>query len=80
MSVANTHSHRRGIMRQIYAETLATPYAQQSRASSGSRWVLVTVCLAVLLAQVDTSVVNLALRSRAALPANRCGWMRRVWC
>jgi len=49
-------------MRQIYAQTLATPYAQQSRARSGSRWVLVTVCLAVLLAQVDTSVVNLATR------------------
>ncbi len=50
-------------MRQIYEQTLATPYAQQTRARSGSRWVLTTVCLAVLLAQVDTSVVNLALRS-----------------
>jgi len=50
-------------MRQIYAHTLATPYAQQSRARSGSLWVLMTVCLAVLLAQVDTSVVNQALRS-----------------
>lgn len=50
-------------MQQIYEQTLATPYAQQTRARSGSRWVLTTVCLAVLLAQVDTSVVNLALRS-----------------
>ena len=50
-------------MRQIYEQTLATPYAQQTRAGSGSRWVLVTVCSAVLLAQVDTSVVNLALQS-----------------
>ncbi len=50
-------------MRQIYEQALATPYAQQTRARSGSRWVLTTVCLAVLLAQVDTSVVNLALRS-----------------
>ena len=50
-------------MPRVYAQTLATPYAQQSRTRSGSRWVLATVCLAVLLAQVDTSVVNLALRS-----------------
>ena len=63
MLVADTHSHQRDTMRQIYAQTLATPYAQQSRVGSGSRWVLVTVCSAVLLAQVDTSVVNLALQS-----------------
>jgi MFS transporter, DHA2 family, methylenomycin A resistance protein len=50
-------------MPRVYAQTLATPYAQRSRTRSGSRWVLVTVCLAVLLAQIDTSVVNLALRS-----------------
>jgi hypothetical protein len=29
---------------------------------TGTRWLLVTMCLAVLLAQVDTSVVNLAMR------------------
>jgi hypothetical protein len=63
MLVANAPSHRPDLMRQSYAQTFAKPYAQQSRARSGSRWVLVTVCLAVLLAQVDTSVVSLALRS-----------------
>ena len=62
--MAITHSHRQDMMRQIYAQSLATsPCAQQSRTRPGSRWVLATACLAVLLAQVDTSVVNLALRS-----------------
>jgi DHA2 family methylenomycin A resistance protein-like MFS transporter len=44
--------------------------AQRGRAASGfatgTRWLLVTMCLAVLLAQVDTSVVNLAMRSIGA--------------
>src|ERR1700742_691319 len=44
--------------------------AQRGRAepgfATGTRWLLVTMCLAVLLAQVDTSVVNLAMRAIGA--------------
>jgi MFS transporter, DHA2 family, methylenomycin A resistance protein len=51
-------------MRQMSASALADRSAQRSGA--GGPAILTTTCLAVLLAQVDTSVVNLALRSIAA--------------
>ncbi len=38
----------------------------ESAFGTGTRWLLVTMCLAVLLAQVDTSVVNLAMRAIGA--------------
>ena len=64
MSVADNHSHRRDTMRTDLSTNLRDALcASNPGPESGSRWVLVTVCLAVLLAQVDTSVVNLALRS-----------------
>ena len=40
-----------------------TKLAARFDIGSGKSWVLVTMCLAVLLAQVDTSVVNLAVHS-----------------
>ena len=46
--------------------SLTDSFAQRSSAESGKGLLLVTMCLAVLLAQVDTSVVNLAVRSIGA--------------
>jgi MFS transporter, DHA2 family, methylenomycin A resistance protein len=50
-------------MRQLSAYTSASLHQQRSGAVAGKRWLLVTMCLAVLLAQIDTSVVNLAMRA-----------------
>jgi len=46
--------------------SLTDSFAQRSSAESGKGLLLVTMCMAVLLAQVDTSVVNLAVRSIGA--------------
>ena len=48
-------------MQQTATRTLAS-----SHFGTGKRWLLATMCLAVLLAQVDTSVVNLAMRAIGA--------------
>jgi MFS transporter, DHA2 family, methylenomycin A resistance protein len=53
-------------MRQLSAYTSASLHQQRSGAVAGKRWLLVTMCLAVLLAQIDTSVVNLAMRAIGA--------------
>jgi DHA2 family methylenomycin A resistance protein-like MFS transporter len=50
-------------MRQVSAAALRRPCSEPSSTRSGSRLLLVTMCLAVVLAQVDTSVVNLAVHS-----------------
>jgi len=42
------------------------PALANASVESGKRWLLGTMCLAVLLAQVDTSVVNLAMRAIGA--------------
>ena len=46
--------------------SLTDSFAQRSSAETGKGLLLVTMCMAVLLAQVDTSVVNLAVRSIGA--------------
>jgi DHA2 family methylenomycin A resistance protein-like MFS transporter len=53
-------------MPPLSARALTDSFAQRSSAASGKGLLLVTMCLAVLLAQVDTSVVNLAVRSIGA--------------
>ncbi len=50
---------------------------EQSDTRSGSRFLLMTMCLAVLLVQVDTSVVNLA--TRAISEALHAGVMGLQW-
>src|ERR1700748_596917 len=50
---------------------------EQSETMSGSRFLLMTMCLAVLLVQVDTSVVNLA--TRAISDALHAGVMGVQW-
>ena len=50
-------------MPQALTRALGDAWVERSRASSSKGWLLFTMCLAVLLAQVDTSVVNLAVRS-----------------
>lgn len=50
-------------MPQALTRALGNSWVERSSASSGKGLLLFTMCLAVLLAQVDTSVVNLAVRS-----------------
>jgi MFS transporter, DHA2 family, methylenomycin A resistance protein len=50
-------------MRQEFAQPIISVVAETSSATVDRRWLLVTMCLAVLLAQVDTSVVNLAMHA-----------------
>lgn len=52
------HNGRSDMLRNADEEILA-----DAGLESGQRWLLGTMCLAVLLAQVDTSVVNLAMRA-----------------
>ena len=50
-------------MRQGLARTLTNAITDPPSETVDRRWLLVTMCLAVLLAQVDTSVVNLAVHA-----------------
>ena len=58
-----SHSNEVGRTMRHPAMPIQTKLAARSDIRPGNPWVLVTMCLAVLLAQVDTSVVNLAVHS-----------------
>jgi hypothetical protein len=58
-----SHSNEVGRTMRHPPMPVQTKLAARFDIGSGKSWVLVTMCLAVLLAQVDTSVVNLAVHS-----------------